>query len=258
MRPRVISGANSARAPAAGARLRTNALLCIERRRARLQSGAGRFLRPRSRYEDLWLALALAEAEWRCLASTEPRRLPEIDRANIAIAGVGLRIEEGQLSLARAARWLSPSARGRANERGKRRLQEIAVAVKAENCNRGAGPPGCACCRRDDGRMLHFPHKGGISLQESSGHGWTLRGSHPYRRGGHDLRIRRAGHPGLRRSSRADARSAAGRDAHPTRAAPHRASHQLHIGRHPRLAGPIRHALASNRQRHGAPRRSGL
>ena len=130
MRPRANSGVNSARARAAGARIRTNALYCIERRRARLLSGAGRFQRPRSRYEDLWLAVALGEAERRCLASTEPRRLPEIDRA--ILAGVELRIAEGQLSLERAARWLSPSARCRANERGKRRLQEIAVAVKAE------------------------------------------------------------------------------------------------------------------------------
>ena len=130
MRPRAISGANSARARAAGARIRTNALFCIERRRARLLSGAGRFQRPRSRYEDLWLAVALGEAERRCVASTEPRRLPEIDRA--IIAGVERRIADGKLSLERAARWLSPSARYSANERGKRRLQEIAVAVKAE------------------------------------------------------------------------------------------------------------------------------
>lgn len=130
MRPRAISGANSARSRAAGARIRTNALFCIERRRARLLSGAGRFQRPRSRYEDLWLAVALGEAERRCVASTEPRRLPEIDRA--IIAGVERRIADGKLSLERAARWLSPSARYSANERGKRRLQEIAVAVKAE------------------------------------------------------------------------------------------------------------------------------
>jgi hypothetical protein len=130
MRPRAISGANCTRARAAGARIRTNALFCIERRRARLLSGAGRFQRPRSRYEDLWLAVALGEAERRCLASTEPRRLPEIDRA--IITGVEHRIAEAKLSLERAARWLSPSARCRANERGKRRLQEIAVAVKAE------------------------------------------------------------------------------------------------------------------------------
>ena len=130
MGPRVINGVDSARARAAGARIRTNALYCIERRRARLLSGAGRFQRPRSRYEDLWLAVALGEAERRCLASTDPRRPPEIDR--VIIAGVELRIAEGQLSMERAARWLSPSARCRANERGIRRLQEIALAVQAE------------------------------------------------------------------------------------------------------------------------------
>ena len=70
------------------------------------------------------------EAERRCLASTEPRRLPEIDRA--IIAGVELQIAEGLLSLERAARYLPQSARCKAHERGERRLRDIAVAVKAE------------------------------------------------------------------------------------------------------------------------------